>query len=64
MNPAGPRLAMSKTPGLSVHNDPVCGMDVAEDEAVANEVVDGTIYHFCSTGCHERFRRDPKRFAG
>lgn len=55
---------MGKAPGVSVHKDPVCGMEVPEDAAVANEVVDGTIYHFCSKGCHARFRKDPTRYAG
>jgi len=41
--------------------DPVCGMTVSAESP--HEVVhEGTLYHFCSARCAERFRADPSRF--
>lgn len=44
--------------------DPVCHMEVREEEAVV-EVCDGVTYYFCSTGCREKFLKErtcePKR---
>jgi P-type Cu+ transporter len=42
--------------------DPVCGMDVNEETAVAAWEHEGTAYLFCSTACMERFRVDPARY--
>src|SRR5690606_29264940 len=42
--------------------DPVCGMTVDEDRAADRVEYAGTIYHFCSQHCGERFRRDPASF--
>ncbi|MBJ7609303.1 MAG: permease [Candidatus Dormibacteraeota bacterium] len=44
--------------------DPVCGMQVETSSAPARAVHDGTAYYFCSDGCHDRFGRQPERFAG
>ncbi len=44
--------------------DPVCGMQVETSSAPARAVNDGTAYFFCSDGCHDRFGRQPERFAG
>jgi YHS domain-containing protein len=40
--------------------DPVCGMTVTEDTAVAAWEHRGETYLFCSLGCLERFRSDPE----
>ncbi len=42
--------------------DPVCGMDVAVDEAAATVEVAGETYHFCGEGCADAFRDDPDRY--
>jgi len=39
--------------------DPVCGMDVALDKGKPNLKYKGDAFHFCSTGCHDKFERDP-----
>jgi P-type Cu+ transporter len=44
--------------------DPVCGMVVSPETAVAAWEHEGTVYLFCSVGCMTRFRRDPERFLG
>jgi len=43
--------------------DPVCGMDVDPNSAVASEEHEGKKYYFCSAACHEKFKADPKRYA-
>jgi P-type Cu+ transporter len=42
--------------------DPVCGMDVREDEAAATSVHAGTTYYFCAPGCKKEFDRDPLKY--
>ena len=39
--------------------DPVCGMDVALDKGKPTLSYKGADFHFCSTGCHDKFGRDP-----
>jgi Cu+-exporting ATPase len=42
--------------------DPVCGMRVDPASAAATVAHGGSLHHFCSTGCAERFRADPARY--
>jgi Cu+-exporting ATPase len=42
--------------------DPVCGMAVEPETAAAAWEYGGQTYYFCSTGCFERFRADPRGF--
>jgi len=42
--------------------DPVCGMDVKEEEAAATYEYQGKTYYFCAVGCKEKFAQDPERF--
>ncbi len=42
--------------------DPVCGMDVDEEEAAATYEYKGKTYSFCAVGCKEKFAQDPERF--
>ena len=44
--------------------DPVCGMDVKEEEAAATHEYKGKTYYFCAVGCKEKFAQDPERFLG
>jgi P-type Cu+ transporter len=39
--------------------DPVCGMTIAPEDAVATVDHDGRTYHFCAAECARRFRADP-----
>src|SRR5262245_24330453 len=43
--------------------DPVCGMRVDPARAAASVAHQGTLRYFCSTGCAEKFRADPARYA-
>ena len=39
--------------------DPVCGMDVQLGVGKLASEWRGDDYHFCSTGCHDKFAADP-----
>lgn len=42
--------------------DPVCGMSVAVGPTTPHVIRDGRRYHFCCTGCADRFASDPARY--
>lgn len=44
--------------------DPVCGMELEEDEIVAESEYRGTVYYFCSEECADEFASQPQRYAG
>lgn len=44
--------------------DPVCGMDVSEKSAAAQERHGGEDYFFCSASCAAKFRADPGQYTG
>ncbi len=46
---------------VTMATDPVCGMAVEQDGAVAT-THDGTTYYFCSRGCSWEFRENPATF--
>lgn len=43
--------------------DPVCGMDIDPQNAVASMDYDGKTYYFCSDGCYQSFQADPAKYA-
>lgn len=42
--------------------DPVCGMDVDPDDSAGSTEFEGKTYHFCSTHCLSKFKKNPKSF--
>ena len=42
--------------------DPVCGMEVEEEQAVARSEYEGVTYYFCSESCKEEFDEDPEKY--
>jgi len=42
--------------------DPVCGMTVDPGRAAGSHTHNGTVYHFCSTHCLEKFQAAPDKF--
>ena len=49
------------------HIDPVCGMEVDAEEALAPQYVSeyrGKNYYFCADSCKESFDRNPEKFTG
>lgn len=43
--------------------DPVCGMEVDQNKAVASLVYEGRTYYFCTEACRRAFERDPEKYA-
>jgi YHS domain-containing protein len=44
-------------------SDPVCRIDLDEQNAIATSEYQGKIYWFCTHTCKEAFEEDPERFA-
>src|SRR5437764_3057446 len=55
-------LTTSSAPGPILHHDPVCGMDIEEQDAVGSLEYQGSRYYFCSQSCLQRFQQDPERY--
>jgi YHS domain-containing protein len=49
---------------FSMAKDPVCGMQVNEQQAAGTSEHQGETYYFCSAGCKQRFDQDPERYTG
>ena len=49
---------------MSAHTDPVCGMQVEEQQAAGQSDYGGETYYFCSQGCKQKFDQDPEQYAG
>lgn len=45
-----------------IEKDPVCGMDVPLDAGKPSVEHAGTVFHFCSQKCHDKFVADPQRY--
>jgi Cu+-exporting ATPase len=65
--PVKPRVEVTDHPRQqgtpATVTDPVCGMEIDPDTAVATEEYAGKTYHFCATACHEKFRAEPEKYA-
>ena len=46
------------------HVDPVCLMEIEEEDSVGTHEHNGVTYHFCAESCLERFRENPDQFLG
>jgi YHS domain-containing protein len=44
--------------------DPVCGMQVNEQQAAGQSEYQGQTYYFCSPGCKRQFDQNPERYTG
>lgn len=42
--------------------DPVCDMQVNEEQAAGTSKYQGETYYFCSTRCKEQFDQNPERY--
>lgn len=43
--------------------DPVCGMDVDENNPPATSEHEGRTYYFCAPGCKREFDTNPEKYA-
>jgi YHS domain-containing protein len=46
-------------PGTLTHQDPVCGVFVADDDAIVGKI-DGNRIYFCSMACLEKYQEQLK----
>ena len=46
------------------HVDPVCGMEIENEDAVGTAEHAGTTYYFCCPGCRYSFAKDPAAYLG
>jgi len=46
-----------------MHNDPVCGMEINEQQASGKSEYQGKTFYFCSTTCKQQFDENPQRYA-
>ena len=44
--------------------DPVCGMEVRQEDAFGRAEYEGKTYHFCSESCLKAFQADPAKYVG
>jgi Cu+-exporting ATPase len=42
--------------------DPVCGMQVDEQQAAEKSEHQGQTFYFCSPGCRQQFEQNPARY--
>ncbi len=43
--------------------DPVCGMEIDEENAAGKTEYQGVTYWFCSDSCREKFKAQPGKYA-
>ena len=46
----------------SLVKDPVCGMDVDENETELKSEYKGVMYFFCNPSCKETFEKNPEQY--
>ena len=42
--------------------DPVCGMEIEEREAVGKSLFEGTTFYFCAPSCKKAFEKEPEKY--
>lgn len=47
---------------MASQTDPVCGMQVDEQQAAGQSDYKGQTYYFCSSGCKTKFDQNPEQF--
>ena len=48
---------------MAQHRDPICGMQVEEQNAAGKSEHKGQTYYFCSAGCKAKFDANPEQYA-
>ncbi len=49
---------------MATHTDPICGMQVDENNAAGQSNYQGQTYYFCATACKSKFDQNPEQYAG
>lgn len=47
---------------ITLHHDPVCGMDIQEQDAAGTVEHEGARYYFCSRSCLDKFKAHPEQY--
>ncbi|MFZ1700939.1 MAG: YHS domain-containing protein [Pyrinomonadaceae bacterium] len=47
---------------MTTHKDPVCGMQIDEEDAAGQSDTNGQIFYFCSLHCKDKFDANPQDF--
>lgn len=61
--PESCQLAVRQEDAMAMTTDPVCGMKIDTEDAVATAEFEGKTYYFCSQACHDAFVADPAAYA-
>ncbi len=48
---------------MALSKDPVCGMEIVDENAAPHAVHEGDTYYFCNEGCKTKFDDEPSRYA-
>lgn len=48
---------------MSKRIDPVCGMQIEEEDAAGRAEDDGRTYYYCSSACRRKFEVHPEDYA-
>ena len=48
---------------MATQTDPVCGMQVDEQNAAGQSDYQGQTYYFCNQGCKSKFDQSPDQYA-
>jgi YHS domain-containing protein len=44
--------------------DPVCGMEIVDQNAAPQSIYEGDARYFCGEGCKTKFDESPERYSG
>ncbi|MHA1545515.1 MAG: YHS domain-containing protein, partial [Alphaproteobacteria bacterium] len=59
---SSPKSRSGAGPADAITRDPVCAMEVATDAGKPTHQHQGHVYHFCCTGCRDKFAADPNAY--
>ncbi len=48
---------------MAKQTDPVCGMQIEEQDAAGQTEHEGRTYYFCSSACQSKFEANPVEYA-
>ena len=48
---------------MTLPKDPVCGMEIVDQNAAPNSINEGDTYYFCNEACKTKFDEEPLRYA-
>lgn len=47
---------------MAKQTDPVCGMQIEEQDAAGQSEHEGRTYYFCSASCQRKFEENPEQY--